>query len=62
MASRGELTEKISFDVETKYLTEDNVIALFKFGKDEVSENVAINQLTKPVLMDYYNKAEAAWD
>ena len=62
MASRGELTEEISFDVETKYLTEDNVIALFKFGKDEVSENVAINQLTKPVLMDYYNKAEAAWD
>ena len=62
MASRGELKENISFDVDTRYLTEDNVVALFKFGKDEVSKDVAINQLTKPTLMEYYNKAEEAWN
>ncbi len=61
MASRRELSENITFDVETRYLSEDNVAALFAFGKDEISENVEINHLTKPVLMDYYNKAEAAW-
>ncbi len=61
MASRRELSENISFDVETRYLTEENVSALFCFGKDEISEDVEINHLTKPVLMDYYNKAEAAW-
>lgn len=61
MASRRDLSEKINFEVETRYLTSENVAALFLFGKDEISENVEVNQLTKPVLMDYYNKAEAAW-
>lgn len=62
MASKGELKEQLSFDVETKYLTEENVVALFRFGKDEMAKKVEINQLTKPVLMEYYNKAEANWN
>ena len=62
MASKGELKEQLSFDVETKYLTEENVVALFRFGKDEIAKKVEINQLTKPVLMEYYNKAEANWN
>ena len=62
MASKGELTEDITFDVETKCITQDNVVALFKFGKDEIDMDVEINHLTKPVLMDYYNKAEEYWD
>ena len=62
MASRSELTEDLTFDVETRYLTEDNVLALFRFGKDEVDENVEINRLTKPVLMEYYNKAVEKWN
>ena len=41
---------------------EDNVSALFKFVKDETAADVEVNQLTKPVLMDYYNKAVEAWD
>ena len=48
--------------METRYLTEDNVLALFRFGKDEVDENVEINRLTKPVLMEYYNKAVEEWN
>jgi spermidine synthase len=36
MASKSELSEDISFDIETRFITEDNVAALFKFGKDEV--------------------------
>lgn len=62
MASRKELTEDIKFKVETRYLTEDNVVALFKFGKDEIASDVQINRLTKPMLMDYYNKAVEVWD
>ena len=62
MASKGELSEEISFDVDTRYISEDNVVALFKFGKDEEAQDVEINHLTKPVLMEYYNKAEELWD
>ena len=62
MASRRELTEDLSFEVETKYLTEANVSALFQFGKDEMTDDVEINRLTKPVLMEYYNKAVEEWN
>ncbi|WP_026492623.1 polyamine aminopropyltransferase [Butyrivibrio sp. XPD2002] len=62
MASRGVLSEEISFDVDTRYLTADNVSAFFKFGKDEIDQDVEINHLTKPVLMEYYNKAEELWN
>ena len=62
MASKSELSEEISFDVETKFLTADNVSAFFKFGKDEIDTEVGINHLTKPILMEYYNKAEELWN
>lgn len=62
MASRRELTEELDFDVETRYLTRENVSALFRFGKDEIDDDVEINRLTKPVLMEYYNKAVEFWN
>ena len=62
MASRKELKEELTFDVETKYLSAENVSALFLFGKDEMAEDVEINRLTRPVLMEYYNKAVEKWD
>ena len=48
--------------METKYLSAENVSALFLFGKDEMAEDVEINRLTRPVLMEYYNKAVEKWD
>jgi len=62
MASKADLEADIQFDVETRYLSEDNAVALFLFGKDEIAEDVEINRLTKPVLMEYYNKAVEAWN
>ena len=62
MASRSELTDNLTFDVETKYLTQENVSALFCFGKDETDKDVEINRLTKPVLMEYYNAAVEKWN
>lgn len=62
MASRQELTEQINLDVETKYLTNENIPGLFLFGKDEISTDIEINRLTKPVLMEYYNRAAQFWD
>ncbi len=56
---------KIDPSIETKYLTEDSIQALFKFGKDEMpSENDVIeaNQLTKPVMIQYYNDAVRNWE
>lgn len=62
MASREELKEDLQFDVDTKYLSTENVSALFKFGKDEIATNTGVNQLTKPLLMQYYNDAVEDWD
>ena len=59
--------EKIKVDngIETKYLTADNIPALFKFGKDEMPKEgdiVEVNQLTKPVMIQYYNDAVRNWE
>lgn len=62
MASKSELKENLTFDVETKYLTPENVTAFFCFGKDEMDKEVEINRLTKPVLMEYYNDAVEKWN
>ncbi len=61
MAGKRELAEDLDFDVDTRYLTRENVSALFRFGKDEMDDDVEINRLTKPVLMEYYNKAVDSW-
>ena len=61
MASRRELTEDLDFDVDTRYLSKENASALFRFGKDEIAGDVEINRLTKPVLMEYYNRAVEVW-
>lgn len=62
LASRSELKEDITFEVETRYLTPEIVPALFCFGKDEIAEDIEINRLTKPVLMEYYNQAVEKWN
>ncbi len=62
MASRGPLDGDFKIEVETKYLTDENITSLFAFGKDEMSENIEINRLTKPVLMQYYNTAVENWN
>ncbi len=62
MASRRELTEDLDFDVDTRYLSKENASALFRFGKDEIAGDVEINRLTKPVLMEYYNRAVELWN
>ncbi len=62
MASKKEIKEELDFSVDTKYLSKDNVKALFLFGKDEITNDVEINHLTKPVLMEYYNKAVENWN
>lgn len=62
IAGKSELKDNLTFDVETKYLTPENVSALFCFGKDEMDKEVEINRLTKPVLMEYYNDAVEKWN
>ena len=60
-------TDKITLEegVETKYLSNDNIPALFIFGKDEKPADmneIEINQLTKPVMIQYYNDAVRNWE
>jgi spermidine synthase len=60
MASRTSLTQHHALPEDTRYLTEESLPALFMFGKDEMTE-AGINQLTRPVLIQYYNEAARAW-
>ena len=62
MASAQPLTQQHPLYDQTKYLSEDNLPALFVFGKDETADDVEINQLTKPMLMQYYNEAVRNWE
>ena len=42
-----------------------NISGLFMFGKDEMvasNDKVEVNQLTKPVMIQYYNEAVRNWE
>lgn len=62
LASNKELGDTYNITVDTKYLSEDNVDALFSFGKDEIAEDVEINSLSRPVLIQYYSEAVKNWE
>ncbi len=63
LASKKELDDSYSIEVETRYLTNDNINALFVFGKDEQTiEEVEINSLSKPMLIQYYSDAVQNWE
>lgn len=61
MASPVEINEEFSLSVPTRYLSAENISSLFVFGKDEIKEGVEVNQLTRPRLMEYYNRAIDGW-
>lgn len=62
LASKEELGDNYNITVETKYLSQDNVDALFSFGKDEIAKDVEINSLSRPVLIQYYSEAVKNWE
>ncbi len=62
MASNAPLTLKNDLLTETRYLSEESLAAMFVFGKDEIETEVSVNQLTKPVLIQYYNDAVRNWE
>lgn len=62
MASKESLTVKNPLPSDTRYLTKENIQALFVFGKDEQTDDVDVNHLTKPVLIQYYNEAVRDWE
>lgn len=62
MAAKQELSEEYKLFVETKYLSEENIPALFAFGKDEVDPDVQINSLSHPMLIHYYSEAVRNWE
>ncbi len=63
LASKKELNKKLVINVDTKYLSEENIDSLFIFGKDEIPEkDVEINSLSKPSLLHYYLESVKNWD
>lgn len=62
LASKREMGDNYHITVDTKYLSEDNIDALFSFGKDEIAEDVGINSLSRPVLIQYYSEAVKNWE
>lgn len=49
--------------VETRYLTNENINSLFKFGKDELVDlsTIEANDMFKPKLITYYNEEVQNW-
>lgn len=62
MAAKQELSKEYELTIETKYLSEENIPALFAFGKDEVDMDVEINSLAHPILLHYYSDAVRNWE
>lgn len=61
MAKKGDFSDRIRIPVETRFLNQENTQGLFAFAKDEIDNDVKINRLTNPVLIEYYNKAVQTW-
>lgn len=55
--------ERKSLEVKTKFLNEENIDSLFVFGEDEKIDinNVEINDMFKPSLIQYYNTDVENW-
>lgn len=62
MAGNEELKQQHPLLEDTRFLTQENLPSLFIFGKDEQTAEVSVNQLTKPVLIQYYNEAVRNWE
>lgn len=62
LAYNGNLNMK-GIQVDTQYLNSDNINSMFIFGKDEVvdMDNIEINDIFKPKLIEYYNKDVIDW-
>ena len=55
--------EKKDLKVDTKYLTAENINAMFLFGKDEKidTQQIEENNMFKPSLITYYNEEVQNW-
>lgn len=62
MASKSALSRDLRIRVDTRYLTNEMLPALFMFGGDESRpDGIRVNTMNRPVLIDYYEKALATW-
>ena len=53
--------ENLDLEVETRYLHEDILSAIFAFSKDEKVEVDEVNTLIRPVIIDMYLEAWRSW-
>lgn len=55
--------QRHDLSVDTQYLTNENIPALFYFGKDELIdlETIEVNNIFKPSLITYYNEEVQKW-
>ena len=62
LAYNGDLERK-SLTVETSFLNHENIGNLFNFAQDEKTaiDNIEVNDMFKPVLINYYNKDVENW-
>ena len=62
MAVKGEFPQSRKISVDTRYLTDNIIPALYLFAKDEITSDVEINSMSKPILITYYNEAVRNWE
>lgn len=62
LASKNRIQkEKLSLEVETKFLNDETISKLFLFAKDEEMEAEEVNTLIRPVILDMYLEAWQNW-
>lgn len=56
--------EDLALQQKGEFLTQDNLQGIFLFGKDEISkkENMEVNSLSSPKLLQYYPETEKNWE
>ena len=62
MAAKGGFPVPHPITVPTRFLDETSMKAMFVFAKDERTDDVEINRLSRPVIIGYYNDAVADWN
>lgn len=55
-------TEGIDLKVETKFLNSEQLGAMFVFGKDIDRQDVEVNGIVNPVILEYYQQSWKHWN
>jgi spermidine synthase len=54
--------ERLKVQVETRFLTDEQIQAMFVFAKDLEAPEVEVNRIVSPVILEYYQQSWKYWN